>query len=141
MIDSVWIRESALIGFMLFAGGGGWRAWSKLDRRRCAVSAIESGLSCRAAAVQFGVSASSAIRWRTFKGWADDVAPGHQAGDRTSHRIEAHAERVLSLSAEKPETFLAYVEQALVPELWPGDVWRIPTFGFAQPTHDARVPT
>ena len=32
-----------------------------------------------------------------------DGAPGHQGGDRTSHRIEAHAERVLSLSAEKPD--------------------------------------
>jgi len=64
MIDSVGTPESALIGFMLFAEEG---AWSKLDRRRCVVSAIESGSSCRAA-VQFDVSASSAIRWRLSRG-------------------------------------------------------------------------
>jgi hypothetical protein len=47
----------------------------KLDRHRCVVSAIESGLSCRAAAEQFRLSASSAIRRRTFNGWVGDVAP------------------------------------------------------------------
>src|SRR5277367_4369308 len=35
-----------------------------VDLRRRVVGAIEGGLSCRAAAQRFGVSASSAIRWR-----------------------------------------------------------------------------
>jgi transposase len=33
------------------------------DLRDRVVAAIEDGLSCRAAAAHFGVSASSAIRW------------------------------------------------------------------------------
>jgi hypothetical protein len=38
-----------------------------------------------------------------FQGVKGEGAPGHQGGDLTSHRIEAHAERVFSLSAEKPD--------------------------------------
>ena len=34
------------------------------DLRDRVVAAIDSGLSCRAAAARFGVSVSSAIRWR-----------------------------------------------------------------------------
>jgi hypothetical protein len=48
------------------------------------------------------------MRFAGEGGWREgDVAPGHQGGDRTSHPIEAHAERVLSLSAEKPDITLA----------------------------------
>jgi hypothetical protein len=44
-------RETAKLAdnVRIAAGEGGWRAWSKLDRRRSVVSAIERGLSSRAA--------------------------------------------------------------------------------------------
>ena len=58
-----------------------------VDLRRCVVSAIESGLPCRAAPVQFGVSASGASRWRALERREGADAPRRQDGDRTSHRI------------------------------------------------------
>jgi len=36
------------------------------DLRDRVVAAIDGGLSCRTAAARFGVSVSSAIRWRQF---------------------------------------------------------------------------
>ncbi len=62
-----------------------------VDLRRRVVGAIEGGLSCRAAAERFGVSASSAIRWRAMERREGDLAPKRQGGDRHSQRIEAHA--------------------------------------------------
>jgi transposase len=76
-----------------------------VDLRRCVVSAIESGLSCRAAGVRFGVSASSAMRWRARERREGAVAPRRQDGERTSHRIEA-PERILSALAEKSDITL-----------------------------------
>ena len=38
-----------------------------IDLRLRVVGAVEVGLSCRAAAERFGVSASSAIRWRALE--------------------------------------------------------------------------
>ena len=63
-----------------------------LDLRRRVVNAIERGLSCRQAAERFGVSASSAIRWRERFKTQGDVAPKRQGGDRKSGRIEAEAD-------------------------------------------------
>ena len=101
---------------MLFAGEGGWRAWPELcrvDLRRRVVSAIASGLSCRAAAERFGVSTSSAIRWRVLDRREGDIAPRRQGGDRTSRRIEAHAERILSALVEKSDITLAELRDRL----------------------------
>jgi transposase len=84
-----------------------------VDLRRRVVSAIASGLPCRAAAERFGVSASSAIRWRALDRWEGDIAPRRQGGDRTSHRIEAHAERILSALVEKPDIALAELRDRL----------------------------
>ena len=61
-----------------------------VDLRWRVVGAIEGGLSCRAAAHRFGVSASSAIRWRAMERREGDVTPKRQGGDRHSRRIEAH---------------------------------------------------
>ena len=78
-----------------------------IDLRRRVVGAIEGGLSCRAAARRFGVSASSAIRWRAQERREGDVRPKRQGGDRHSHRIEAHAELILSALAAKSDVTLA----------------------------------
>jgi len=66
-----------------------------VDLRRRVVGAIEGGLSYRAAAERFGVSPSSAIRWRAQEQREGDVTPKRQGGDRHSHGIEAHAELCL----------------------------------------------
>jgi transposase len=42
-----------------------------MDLRSRVIKAIEGGLSCRAAAIQFGISAAPAARWRArHKQWA-----------------------------------------------------------------------
>ena len=74
-----------------------------VDLRRRVVGAIEGGLSCRAAAERFGVSPSSAIRWRAQEQREGDVTPKRQGGDRHSQRIEAHAELILSAVAAKSD--------------------------------------
>jgi transposase len=84
-----------------------------VDLRCRVVGAIEGGLSCRAAAAQFGVSPSSAIRWRAQERREGDVAPKRQGGDRRSHRTEAHAELILSALAAKSDVTLAELRDGL----------------------------
>jgi transposase len=101
---------------MLLAGEGGWRCMARslsVDLRRRVVKAIAGGSSCRAAAQRFGVSASSAIRWRAQERREGDVRPKRQGGDRHSHRIEAHAELILSALAAKSDMTLAELREQL----------------------------
>ena len=61
------------------------------DLRDRVVAAVESGMSCRAAAERFGVSAASAIRWRQLVRQHGTPAAKPQGGDRRVVRIEDHA--------------------------------------------------
>jgi transposase len=70
-------------------------------------------LSCRAAAQRFGVSASSAIRWRAQERREGDLRPKRQGGDRHSQRIEAHAELILTAVAAKSDVTLAELREHL----------------------------
>jgi transposase len=65
------------------------------DLRSRVVASIESGLSCRAAAAKFGVSASSVIRWRSLHRQTGDARAKRQGGDRRSGRT--HADLILGL--------------------------------------------
>jgi len=101
---------------MLLAGEGDWRCKARslsVDLRRRVVEAIAGGLSCRAAAQRFGVSASSAIRWRAQERREGDVRPKRQGGDRHSHRIEAHAELILTAVAANSDVTLAELREHL----------------------------
>jgi transposase len=84
-----------------------------VDLRRRVVGAIEGGLSCRAGAQRFGVSASSAIRWRAQERREGDIRPKLQGGDRHSQRIEAHAELILSALAAKSDITLSELREQL----------------------------
>jgi transposase len=84
-----------------------------IDLRRRVVGAVKGGLSCRAAAERFGVSPSSAIRWRAQEQREGDIRPKLQGGDRHSHRIEAHAELILSALAAKSDITLAELRERL----------------------------
>ena len=84
-----------------------------VDLRRRVVGAIEGGLSCRAAAQRFGVSAASAIRWRALERREGDVRPKRQGGDRHSQRIEAHAGLILSAVAAKSDITLSELREQL----------------------------
>src|SRR4051795_7636228 len=71
-----------------------------LDLRTRVLAAIAGGVSCRQAAQRFGVSASSAIRWRSLERRQGDARPKALGGDRRSGRIEARAGLILGLVDE-----------------------------------------
>jgi len=84
-----------------------------LDLRDRVIAAIEGGMTCRQAAARFGVSASSAIRWRSRVRTLGDVRPGPLGGDRRSGRIEGHADLILRLVEERRDITLAEIQAAL----------------------------
>jgi transposase len=83
------------------------------DLRKRVVDAIASGMSRRQAAGRFGVSAASAIRWQKQLTQVGTVHPARQGGDRRSHRIDAHAARILALYEARPDITLAEIKAAL----------------------------
>ena len=98
-----------------------------LDLRSRVLSAIAGGLSCRKAAERFGVSASSAVRWRAREREQGDARPKALGGDRRSGRIEAHSGLILGLVAEQPDITLAAIQSALAEEgvsVGIGTLWR-----------------
>jgi transposase len=71
-----------------------------LDLRRRVVSAVrDEGLSHRAAAARFKVSAASISRWRALERHSGDLTPGPLGGDRRSAAIEAHAGAIMRIFA------------------------------------------
>jgi transposase len=68
-----------------------------MDLRSRALAAVDEGMSCRAAATRFGVSASTVIRWRDQRRSTGGYAAKPQGGDMRSRRIEAHRHTVLAL--------------------------------------------
>jgi transposase len=98
-----------------------------VDLRDRVVAAIEDGMSCRQAAVRFGVSASSAIRWRALARRQGDVRPGPLGGDRRSARIEAHSALILGLVDTKDDITLAEIRASLAERgvaVGMGTLWR-----------------
>lgn len=84
-----------------------------VDLRERVVAAVAAGASCRAAAVRFGVSPSSAIRWCALARQAGSVAPGPLGGDRRSGRLEAHAALILDLVDRRCDITLAEIQVEL----------------------------
>lgn len=84
-----------------------------LDLRTRVLACVRDGLSCRQAAQRFGVSASSAIRWRARERIQGDARPKALGGDRRSGRIEAQAGLILSLVDETPDITLVEIRAAL----------------------------
>jgi transposase len=84
-----------------------------LDLRTRVLAAIASGLSCRQAALRFGVSASSAIRWRALERLKGDATPRAVGGDRRSKRTEAHADEIRTLVDATPDITLDELRTAL----------------------------
>ena len=84
-----------------------------IDLRRRVIAAIEAGLSGRKAAERFGVSASSASRWREKLHQEGEIAPKQQGGDRKSHRTEAHSALILEAVTARPDITLAELRAKL----------------------------
>ena len=77
-----------------------------VDLRERVVAAVGEGASCHRAAARFGVSVSSARRWSERYREEGQVAPKPSGGERTSQRIEAHADLILSVCKAQPPMFL-----------------------------------
>ena len=84
-----------------------------VDLRERVVAAVSDGASSHQAAQRFGVSAASARRWRGRLAREGHVDPKPQGGDQRSRRIEAHADLILSLYAQKPGIFLRELRAGL----------------------------
>ena len=84
------------------------------DLRDRVVRAIDGGMSCRAAAAHFGVSASSAIRWRRLALEYGRAIARPRGGDRHSGRIEAHGDFIKGLIAEEGDLTLAEIQARLI---------------------------
>jgi transposase len=98
-----------------------------VDLRDRVVAAIEAGMSCRQAALRFGVSASSAIRWRTLVRTRGDVRPGPLGGDRRSGHIEGHAPLILAMLDKQRDITLAELQAGLAEHgvvVGIGTLWR-----------------
>lgn len=68
-----------------------------MDLRSRALTAVDEGMSCRAAARRFGVAAATVIRWHDQRRSTGSYAAKAQGGDTRSRRIEAHAHMILAL--------------------------------------------
>jgi transposase len=68
-----------------------------MDQRRRLLAAIDEGMSCRAAAVRFGVAPATAIRWQAQWRETGSFAPKPQGGDMLSRRVEQRERKEISL--------------------------------------------
>ena len=84
-----------------------------LDLRNRVLSAVSEGMSHRAAAARFGVSAASVSRWRALEREQGDARPKALGGDRRSGRIEAHRAVILGLLEENRDMAIEELRAAL----------------------------
>jgi len=84
------------------------------DLRDRVVAAIDGGLSCRAAAGHFGVSVSSAIRWRQLALEHGQAVAKPRGGDRHSGRIEAQGAFIRELISEQGDITLVDIQARLI---------------------------
>jgi transposase len=84
-----------------------------VDLRERVVAAVSGGMSRRAAAERFGVSAASAVRWCQSLRRGGTVAPKALGGDRRSGRVERHAALILGFVEHKSDITLAEIQAEL----------------------------
>ena len=87
-----------------------------VDLRDRIVEAVNGGMSRRAAALRFRVSAASAVRWVRLARDVGSVVPKALGGDRRSGRIEAQADFILGLYEAEPDITLKEILAKLVEE-------------------------
>lgn len=101
------------------------RAYST-DLRERVIAAVSGGSSRREAAEQFDVSPSSAVRW--LQRWRDDGSVHAKWSRKPRSPLEAHADWLLGLIAEKPDLTLQEIVAELRKRRLPGSVsavWRL----------------
>ena len=81
------------------------------DLRSRLIAAVSGGLSRRAAASRFGVSAASAVRWVFAAATRGEIGAKPQGGDTRSHHIEAFRDVILgAIAAQKDITLIELAE-------------------------------
>jgi transposase len=98
------------------------------DLRERALAAVDGGMSRRAAAERFGVSAASVIRWDQRRRMEGHFKPRAQGGDMTSHRIEAHAGLILATLSMRPDITLHEMRAVLADAGASFSIWAIRRF-------------
>lgn len=98
------------------------------DLRSRLIAAVEGGMSRRAAAERFGVSAASAVRWLQAWHASGLIRAKPQGGDRRSHRIEAYRDIILAAIEAQVDITLVELADMLRREhdaaFAPSTVWR-----------------
>jgi len=84
-----------------------------MDLRARALTAVDDGMSRRAAAGRFGVSISSVIRWDAARRATGSFAPKPQGGDTRSRQIEAQRAVVIAALAEERDQSLEELRSRL----------------------------
>jgi len=84
-----------------------------MDLRARVVDAIGSGMSRRAAAARFGISAATAVRWAQLQRDRGSAAPRAQGGDMRSRTTEVHAARIMAVYEAVPDMTLAELRESL----------------------------
>ncbi len=84
-----------------------------VDLRKRVVAAVSGRASCHQAAARFGVSVASASRWSTRYQQEGHLTPKPLGGDHSPHRIEAHADLILTTYEQRPEIFLRELREEL----------------------------
>jgi putative transposase len=96
------------------------------DLRERVVRSVEAGQSCRSAALRFGVSPSSAIKWMERWRQHGDVSPGSSRG-RIRSPLHPHRTWLLKQIEAQPDLTLAEVRQRLADRgvaIGIGSIWR-----------------
>jgi transposase len=99
-----------------------------MDLRERLISAVEAGMSRRSAAKLFSVAPSTAIKWVDQKRRTGSARPLARGGDHRSHRLEAHADEIVSLVRDSDYTLaelVDHVEQTHGLEVAPSTIWRL----------------
>jgi transposase len=84
-----------------------------MDLRVRVLAAMDQGLSCRAAAVRFGVAPSTAIRWFGQRRATGTIAPKPQGDDMRSRRGEERAADILAIWEARKDISLEELRAAL----------------------------
>ena len=98
------------------------------DLRSRLIAAVDGGMSRRAAAERFGVSAASAVRWVRAWRMTGAMCAKPQGGDKRSHRIETFRDTILAAVEAQVDITLTELAELLRREhrerFAPSSVWR-----------------
>ena len=98
------------------------------DLRSRLIAVVNGGMSRRAAAERFGVSAASAVRWVHAWRTTGATRAKPQGGDQRSHRIEAYRDNILAAIDAQVDITLVELAEMLCREhgisFAPSTIWR-----------------